>query len=260
MTNSPLIIFDSGIGGLSILKEFLYTDVPLLYFADSLNFPYGDKKESWLKQRLGELAELFKAYQPIGVVLACNTGTVSSIDQVRKALSCPVFGVEPVVKMLVHHHHPVVWATKVTLSSTSASNLRSELGQHVRYYTPIGLASAIESQDLSLVRQILERTKTELGEADAIGLSCTHYPLIKAEIQKVFPGVTLYDPSRAVATHVIKSLNLINLSAHLPAQAGAGHKSSIINHKITFVSTKDMLRLKRIANAYLYDNSTIFSK
>lgn len=260
MTKSPLIVFDSGIGGLSILKEFLKIDVPLLYYADSLNFPYGDKSEVWLKHRLGELAKIFGTYQPLGVVLACNTGTVSSIDLVRANLSCPVFGVEPVVKMLSHHPHSVVWATKVTVNSNTAKLLRATHGNSVCYYNPVGLAAAIESGNQSLVEKILTQVKLELGEIDAIGLSCTHYPLIKAEIEKVFPGVILYDPSEAVAAYVIKSLNLINLPANLPAQAGVGHQSTLINHNITFVSTKGVLRLKRIAKGYLYDNSTIFSQ
>jgi glutamate racemase len=248
MTTQPLLVFDSGLGGLSIIKEFLGCDIPLIYFADQANFPYGEKSESWLKSRLAELAEIWKSYNPLAVVLACNTGTVSGITIVRSLLVCPVFGVEPVAKMLSSATSPVIWGTKVTLDSQVAKDLRDTHGNHIRFYTPSGLPSAIEQGNKTSVMKILTLAKRELGEVDAIGLSCTHYPLIKTEIEKVFAGVTICDPSAAVAAHVIKSLNLIN------------HQSSIINHKITFVSTKDMLRLKRIGEAFLYDNSTIFNQ
>ncbi len=247
MTTQPLLVFDSGLGGLSILKEFLGCDLPLIYYADQANFPYGDKSESWLKSRLTELAEIWKSYNPLAVVLACNTGTVSGISIVRNLLHCPVFGVEPVAKMLSSATSPVIWGTKVTLDSQVAKDLRVAFGNHIRFYTPSGLPSAIEHGDKISVMQILTQAKKELGEVDAIGLSCTHYPLIKAEIENVFTGVTLYDPSAAVAAHVIKSLNLVN------------HQSSIMNHNINYLSTAGVLRLKRIAGAYLYDNSTVLN-
>lgn len=236
MSVQPLIVFDSGIGGFSILKELLPYQVPLLYYADQANFPYGEKSHTWLKERYTQLCSLFTTYQPRGVVVACNTGTVSGITLFRKLLSCPVFGVEPVTKMLSSHKHPVVWGTKVTTTSPQAQALRLAHGQHISYYTPVGLAAAIEAGDLQAINSILKELAQTHSSVDAIGLSCTHYPLITPIIQSYFPQAVLYDPSRSVATHVANTLKLKNSPRPLP--------------HITYQSSLSVLRLKKQAKAY----------
>lgn len=237
MSDQPIIVFDSGIGGLSILKYLQEYDVSLLYYADQANFPYGDKSESWVNQRLGELAQVFANYNPRAVVVACNTGTVAGIEFMRSKLTCPVFGVEPVVKMLANHQNPVVWGTKITISSAKAATLKKAHGNHVRFYTPVGLAAAIEYDDDNKLNKVLAITKTHLNEPDAIGLSCTHYPLVINQIIKLFPGAKIYDPSTAVVSHIQKTLNL---------SFKKGYKADI-----TYLSSGDVLRLKKMATKYL---------
>lgn len=237
--HSPLLIFDSGVGGFSILRELSHYAVPLLYFADQANFPYGDKSEAWLQHRFVELAALFSHYNPRGIVLACNTGTVAAISVLRQQLSCPIFGVEPVTKMLKHHSTPVVWGTAVTTRSRSATRLRATHGTHIRYHTPTGLAQAIEAGDQPAITRILAHLAATSPAPDAIGLSCTHYPLVQDQIKHFFPNTTLYDPSQPVARHVARSLGLSlrpSTSTPLP---------------ITYYSTASVLRLKKQAKAYL---------
>lgn len=238
MSDYPLIIFDSGIGGFSILKELIKYDTPLVYFTDQAFFPYGDKSEEFLKNRFVELADIFTKVHASGLVVACNTGTVTALSYLRTRLSIPVFGVEPVTKMLKGHTCPVVWGTTVTTNSVVAQSLKKVHGDHIRYYTPIGLAKAIEGDDMVKVKSILETAKSELGEIDAIGLSCTHYPLVKSMIEEIFVGVEIYDPSNAVATHIAKTLNL-------KLKNDLSHKS-----QIKYNSTGDVLRLQQLANKY----------
>lgn len=237
MRDQPLIIFDSGIGGFSILKELVKYDSSFLYFADSAHFPYGDKSSQFLKNRFVELADIFAKQQASALVVACNTGTVTALSYLRSTLNIPIFGVEPVTKMLKAHQYPVVWGTTVTTNSEVAQNLKNSHGPHIRYYTPIGLASAIEEDYLTKVKSILETAKKDLGETDAIGLSCTHYPLVKSIIEEIFVDVPIYDPSMAVATHVAKTLHL---------------KKRVVSTKsqINFQSTGFVLRLEQLASKY----------
>lgn len=237
MLKSPLIVFDSGIGGFSILKELLHFDVPILYYADQAHFPYGDKSLDYLNSRFVELAKIFKSMQPLALVVACNSGTVTALPYLRSELSVPVFGVEPVTKMLKDHINPVVWGTKVTTISDVARELRLTHGEHVKYYTPVGLASAIEQDNLNEVKKILKKAVVELNQIDAIGLSCTHYPLIKDIIQAYFPSVTIYDPSKAVASHVARSLKL---------SARAATKPSLVEYN----SSASVLRLQELAKRF----------
>ncbi|GAB4027426.1 MAG: glutamate racemase [Candidatus Microgenomates bacterium] len=235
MLDYPLIIFDSGIGGFSILKELVKYETKFVYFADSAYFPYGDKSEEFLKDRFVELAHFFSKQQASGLVIACNTGTVTALSYLRGKLNFPIFGVEPVTKMLKTYHSPVVWGTTITTNSDVALNLRQVHGNHIRYYTPIGLAKAIEEDDMVKVKHILKTAKFELGATDAIGLSCTHYPLVKNIITEVFVDIPIYDPSQAVASHVAKTLKLkIKSDLSLKSQ-------------INYQSTGSVVRLKQLA-------------
>jgi len=234
----PLIIFDSGIGGLSILRHLLDLPIPITYFADQHNFPYGDKSSAWVETRLLELSHQFQAENPAAVVVACNTGTTTAISKMRNILSSPVIGVEPVIKPISAYHNPVIWGTSVTLSSPRALELRRLYGDHIRFYTPHALASAIENQEAELVIKILRQAKTDLGNPDAIGLSCTHYPLISDQIKAIFPDSTILDPSLAVTAHVQKTLNL-------------KPKDDNLKPRVQFVSTGNLLKLKSIAKKYI---------
>lgn len=235
----PLIIFDSGIGGLSILRHLLDLPLPIIYFADQHYFPYGDKSSVWVETRLLELSHQFQAENPAAVVVACNTGTTTAISKMRQILTCPVIGVEPVIKPISAYHNCVIWGTSVTLNSPRALELRQLHGDHIRFYTPHALASAIENQDSELVSKILYQAKIDLGNPDAIGLSCTHYPHITNQIKKMFPDSIILDPSLAVAKQVKKTLNLPQLK--------------IVNCKlkITYNTTGNLLKLKRLAKKYL---------
>lgn len=238
MLHNPLIIFDSGIGGFSILKKLLHYNVPILYYADQLHFPYGNKTEEWIKTRLTELSLVFRDYAPRGLLLACNTATVTALSTLRSEMSCPVFGVEPVTNMLKSHKHPVIWATSTTTKSSKAGNLKKSHGEHIRYYTPIALASAIETGDTKQIRTILKKAKLDLGQLDAIGLSCTHYPLATKLIKKEFAGVKIYDPSHAVSLHIATTLNL------------TPRKPEDLPAPLQFESSDDVLRLVELAKSH----------
>ncbi len=212
MQTGPIIVFDSGIGGLSIYRP-LRRALPaqnIFYFADTTNFPYGNRTVAWLRRRFGQLAVQFAQLSPTALVVACNTATVSAIDIFRRYLSCPVVGVEPVIKPLAKYPHSLALMTKAAARSPQTQALLNKYGEHVQIYSPKGLAEAIEYNDYVQVKKILTVLKRFVNkhQVTAIGLSCTHYPLILPELTRLLPDIHFIDPSRAVVKQVMRVLRL----------------------------------------------------
>lgn len=210
MSASPIIVFDSGIGGLSIYRP-LKRALPkenIVYIMDSNNFPYGSKSSAWLTNRFKELALDFNKFSPKLVVLACNSATTNVISDLRITLDCPVVGVEPVIKPLSVFTHSLALMTEVAASSDTTKKLLLTYGDHVRIHTPRGLASAIEYNDFDQVKKSIHEIKQIVQDAqmEAIGLSCTHYPLIIKQLEAAMPAVKFIDPSDAVVAEVLRVL------------------------------------------------------
>ena len=210
MTNRPIIVFDSGIGGLSIFRP-LKLALPfanIIYMMDSNNFPYGNKSSDWLTNRFKELSVNFKNLNPKLLVLACNSATTNVISDLRASLDCPVVGVEPVIKPLSVFTNSLALMTEVSASSDTTRNLLLNYGDQVRIYTPHGLATAIEYNDFEQVQKSIHEIKeiAQKEKIEAIGLSCTHYPLVINEFKKVMPDIKFIDPSDAVVKEVLRVL------------------------------------------------------
>jgi glutamate racemase len=210
MSMNPIIVFDSGIGGMSIyrpLKQAL-PEENIIYIADSTNFPYGDKSESWLQSRFATLALQFMDLSPKVVVLACNTATTNVIEYLREQLSCPIVGVEPVIKPLSVYERSLALMTSGTASSASTKQLLDKYGAHIEVFSPIGLASAIEYHNLDHVKKNIHEIKeiVQSKKIQAVGLSCTHYPLILKMLQSAMPEVIFVDPASAVVAQVQRVL------------------------------------------------------
>lgn len=243
--NRRIIVFDSGIGGFSILREIINQRLPVsvIYLADQANFPYGHKSAEWLESRLKEIALWGVAQDPAAFVVACNTGTVAGIRTMRETLHCPVVGVEPVIKPLSSYTHALVLATQAAAESIRTQELLDIHGRHIQVYASKGLASAIENNDSEQVKISLDEISEiiEHEHIQAIGLSCTHYPLISDKIKERFPAIHLYDPSSAVVHRLKKVLELDG-----PAEPeGRG---------IEFLTTGEVIRLDEQIRAY-FDSS-----
>lgn len=211
MSNSgPILVFDSGIGGLSIYRPLKYVlpNEPILYLTDSNNFPYGNKSREWLVNRFEQLAIEFESLDPKLVVLACNSATTNIITNLRAHLKCPVVGVEPVIKPLSIYDSALALMTQSSADSLATQNLLAKYGSHVKVYTPKGLAEAIEYNNYDQVKTNIHEIKKVVhkNKVQAVGLSCTHYPLIISELRKAMPDVEFIDPSGAVVKEVQRVL------------------------------------------------------
>ena len=221
--NNPIGIFDSGIGGLTILEEIkkLLPYENIIYYADSKNNPYGIKSDLELYKITNNIVKYLINKKCKIIVIACNTATTRCISYLReKYPSITFIGTEPAIKLASdnNHHNILVLATKATTNSLKVKKLidqNKKENQNIYLQECEGLANAIENKNKRLIKSLLDKYLTiyQNKNIDAIVLGCTHYPYIKDKIFKYFQNVKIYDSSYGVAKETkrkIIELNLLN--------------------------------------------------
>lgn len=222
----PIGVFDSGIGGLSVLQALRH-ELPhedFVYFADSGNAPYGDAKgEVFVQQRTLAIARWLRSRHDIkALVVACNTATAAAVEQLRADLpDLPAIGVEPALKPAAacsQTHHVGVLATRGTVDSMRFQRLLQAHSAHTHFAVQAcdGLARAIEqsteeplpaTESAERIRALCAHYAGALGrfghktnEMDTLVLGCTHYVFAKDELRAlVGPDVQILDTGAAVA-------------------------------------------------------------
>lgn len=214
----PTILFiDSGIGGLTIVKQVRELfDVSIVYVSDNDFFPYGDKSQSNIINRLESLIEPLLSTYPIdAVVIGCNTATVSAIDYLRGIYPVPFVGVVPPIKpaaRLTQTGKLTVLATTATINSRYLSGLVHTYGANceVVMWGCAGLADWVEERMIN-PQHCSQSFEAFMGPdlknialgSDMVVLGCTHYAHIRTEIQQYFgDNVSIVEPSLAVAKHL----------------------------------------------------------
>ena len=227
---APVGVFDSGIGGLSILRA-LRAERPhesFVYFADSAHAPYGERDDAYVAARsLAITAQLRHTHGVKALVVACNTATAAAIAAVRTAHpDLPVVGVEPAIKPAVAQTrtgHIGVLATRSTVNSAKFNDLLATLASTARFtVTPCdGLARAIEMQNESEIRALIRSYTSATGifghvndAIDTLVLGCTHYPLeLRVFQEAVGTGIALVEPGHAVARQLTRVLENCGITA-----------------------------------------------
>ncbi len=227
---APVGIFDSGVGGLSVLRH-IQAQLPhehLLYFADSGFAPYGDKPEDVVIDRVLGVAAFLVSRGVKALVVACNTATVAAVRILRERYpSMPIVGVEPGLKpgaASTRNGLVGVLATERTLAGDKFLQLRDQIvdttGARFLLQACVGLADQIEFGEpgAPALDAMLERYITPLlaQGADTLVLGCTHYPLVQASIERVISRhtageVTLIDTGDAVARQLARLLEAAGL-------------------------------------------------
>lgn len=202
-------VFDSGIGGLTILQELLNVlpNEDYLYYQDSLNNPYGDKDDDTLRAIVSKIVDYLKGEGCKVIVVACNTATTRCISYLRDKYKDLIFiGTEPAVKVACDkgYDNILVMATPATIASERLSVLvanNKKEKEKIYLVGCSGLASAIENNDVKRQEEIIRDiyNKYALKDIKAIVLGCTHYPLIKDLITKYFKDIPLIDGSLGVS-------------------------------------------------------------
>lgn len=219
----PLGVFDSGVGGLSILRA-LRAELPhedFVYFSDAGHAPYGEKGDAFVCDRsLAIAADLLERHRIKGLVVACNTATAAAVQMLRdRHTQLPVVGVEPALKpaaALTRTGRVAVLATRGTLSSARFQALRASLADQAEFaLVPCdGLAAAIETHDADRVRELCARYTREAGrfgsapgEIDTVVLGCTHYPFAADLLRELAgPEVRLVETGEPVARQTRRRL------------------------------------------------------
>jgi glutamate racemase len=221
----PIGIFDSGVGGVSVLRE-IRRALPaedLIYLADSAYTPYGDRPAALITDRSIAVVTLLERAGVKAVVVACNTATGIAVDALRARFSMPIIAIEPAVKPAAAGTRSGVvgvLATTQTLASERFSHLVEKHAAGVRVVTQPapGLVERVEAGELSTAatRSLVERYVKPLLDngADTIVLGCTHYPFLSGVIQDIAgANITVIDPAVAVANELRRRLAASDLLA-----------------------------------------------
>lgn len=227
MNNAPIGIFDSGIGGLTIVKA-VQKHLPkesIIYFGDTAHLPYGDKSPELIQKYAANIAYFLLQQKVKMIVIACNTASAVALEVVEKiAGNIPVVNViAPAVKMALQHtvnYRIGVIGTKTTIQSrVYPAKIREQKPETyvTAKATPL-LVPMIEegwaNSDISdeIIQAYLSETTFET--IDTLILGCTHYPLIKPSIEKYFENkVNVIDSAEAVSKEIKKVLAEQNLLA-----------------------------------------------
>ncbi|MFZ6799798.1 glutamate racemase [Undibacterium sp. Di24W] len=236
-SNAPVGVFDSGIGGLSVLKH-LREQLPLenfLYIADTAYAPYGERSNEELIARSFKITEFFIQQGIKALVIACNTATAAAVSTLRERYpTLIIIGMEPGIKPAAARSASKivgVLATRSTLQSEKFNRLSEQLGRETQTkFIPqacVGLVNQIEQGDLESVAilDLLQRYVPPLLDqgVDTLVLGCTHYPFIEQQIRQIIRDhqadqvkpIHIIDTGEAVArrlSDLLEKQHLRNLS------------------------------------------------
>lgn len=259
-SNAPIGVFDSGVGGLSVLREIrqLLPNESLLYVADSGHVPYGEKSPEYIRERCVRITEHLLAQGAKALVLACNTATAAAAADLRERYpQLPIVGMEPAVKPAAAATRSGVvgvLATTGTLKSARFAALLDRFAGDVRVVTQPcpGLVECIEAGALqaAATRELLQRYVTPLLDegCDTLILGCTHYPFLRPLLTTLLPpSVTLIDTGSAVARQLQRLLLQHDLAATATAQPNR------------YWSSGDTAQLSRVLPILLGETAEILS-
>lgn len=256
-SDEPIGVFDSGLGGLSVLAKLLclMPNEQYIFFGDSGNNPYGTKPLSLVKELTWSGVDFLRSRGVKAIVIACNTATSAAIEELREKLDLPVFGIEPAVKPALASNGNgkiLIMATPLTVAETKFKRLMESLSgrEEIHVMACPGLAEMIECGDAEGIRRQLKELFAGVDTTcvSSVVLGCTHYPLIKDEIESVIgKKVHFYDGSDGLARyvqHVLTEGNL--LRGDLPPVA-----AQIEYHITGEAAERQTLRAKQIVETLL---------
>ncbi len=269
LNHHPIGVFDSGIGGLSVLQSLL-AELPherFVYLADNGHAPYGETTDLFVRQRSLAIAEhLVREHRIKAMVVACNTATAAAIHELRAQYPhLPLIGVEPAIKpaaQLTRTGRVGVMATRGTVSSQKFQRLLASLkgAAHFEVCACNGLALAIEQSTQAAHQQTAEQQIEQLlrqytaqltpfgkgpEQIDTLVLGCTHYVFVQETLQKlVGPDVQLVSTGEPVARQTRRLLE----AARLMHAGPTPHK---LTDRIQLLSTDDQSGLQAAAQRWL---------
>lgn len=228
MNDAPLIgFFDSGIGGLSVLRHApdRIPGARYLYVADSAYAPYGEREIEWVCERSLAIARFLVNQGVAAIVIACNTATALAANRIRADLSIPVVAMEPAIKPAMKvstNKRVVVLATEATLRSERYRLLKQAhasggavIERACHHWVEAVEQGGIDNQEL------VEHSLRDIRRsgADTYILGCTHFPFLQAEIARALPsGAQIIDPAIAVVDQLVRCLSFSQEKTAIPQE------------------------------------------
>jgi glutamate racemase len=258
-TRRPIIgVFDSGFGGLTVLKALLelITDADYAYFGDTARLPYGSKSTETVARYAVEAAHYLEAHGAQMLVIACNTATALALDRITAGAHVPVIGViEPgaeAAAAATKNLKIVVIGTEATVSSHAYQKALEARGMSAREKACPLLVPLVEEGwvDHSVTEQVAriyleEAFANGFSDADTLVLGCTHYPLLKSLLDRVTPGhVTIVDSAASTARAVAsRRKELLN--------AGTSGEERRAHPRLKFFATDSVEKFRRLGERFL---------
>jgi len=209
-----VLVFDSGVGGLSVYDEIrrLLPDLHYIYAFDNVAFPYGEKSEAFIVERVVEIVTAVQARYPLSLaVIACNTASTVSLPALREKFGFPVVGVVPAIKpaaRLTANRIVGLLATRGTVKRPYTHELIQRFANEC-HFELLGSSELVEIAEAKLhgepvsldrLRRILRPWLRMAEPPDTVVLGCTHFPLLQEELLQVLPeGTRLVDSGAAIA-------------------------------------------------------------
>lgn len=213
-----IVVFDSGVGGLSVYDEIrqLLPEAHYIYVFDNAGFPYGEKTEQFIVQRITAITTAITRQYPVSIaVVACNTASTVSLPALREVFDFPVVGVVPAIKpaaRLTRNGVVGVLATRGTVKRSYTQQLVQQFAKECQIEM-LGSSELVllaerklqgEPVSLQEIKDIIQPWLALPEPPDTVVLGCTHFPLLKAELQAVLPeGTRLVDSGAAIARRTV---------------------------------------------------------
>lgn len=252
----PIGVFDSGIGGLTVLKELIKTlpNESFLYLGDTARVPYGTRDKQTITNFSLDLVNYLLGKKVKALVVACNTISATCLEEIKRISPVPVIGViEPTVEYAVKNTKGKkigVIGTRATIRSQSyefrVKKLDSEIkviSQACPLFVPLVEEGLFDSPATRIIAEDYLKIFKET-EVDTLILGCTHYPLLKDLIQEIMGDVLLVDSAQPTAQILKETLNQKSL------------QSSNINSSVTVYLTDESIQTKKIINFFLEPDIT----
>jgi len=228
MDNRPIGFFDSGLGGLTCISQLMKTlpEERIIYFGDTARTPYGSKAPSTITAFSTQIADFLVQRDVKMIVIACNTVSATCLDELTARYpNIPVVGIikpaaETIAQTCTPENNIAIIGTKVTIKSQAYEKLIRELAPQLSIHSvscptfvPLIEEGIIENQIMDLsIRHYLDQF-ISYHNIDTLVLGCTHYPLIRNNIEKLYPGISIINPSKEIVKSIQKELTERDLLA-----------------------------------------------
>ncbi len=251
MDNRPIGFFDSGLGGLTCIP-YLMKALPkerIIYFGDTARTPYGSKAPSTIRLFSKQIADFLVKENVKMIVIACNTVSATCLTELQeKYPQIPIVGIiqptaETVAKSCSNADQVGIIGTKVTIRSKAYEdlihNIRPELSLHATAcptFVPLIEEGIIQHEIMDLSIEYYLNHFISYNKINTLILGCTHYPLIRKNIEKIYPGMRIINPSEEIIEHITLQLDNHDLLAEEPTYDNTFYASDLSENFVNMIN------------------------